>query len=328
MNADVYAEWLKRQGQKVIRTDSSYWYEAGPGVLQAYPHHWTIEPSDAELRKLLVDQKAIALRYSAPIECSQGMVSYHVVCEDPAYDMETLSRQARQNTRKGLDYFTIEQISFSRLAEEGWRLHKDSLDRQRRKCNEDEAWWRRLCASAEGLPGFEVWAATHDGQLAAAFIAFQCGNVYTLPYEQSSSAFLEQRVNNAIFFQVARQAIRREDITSVFFCLESLDAPASVNEFKFRMGFTAKPVRQRVVFHPLAAPFASRLAHRILIRLLQLYPGRQLFAKGEGMLRFYLEGKKPIRDQVWPKPLEGSRDTILNSLESTTGKQSGAEKGV
>ena len=43
MNSETFAEWLRRQGHRVYRTASSYWYEAGPRVLQAFPlslgHH-------------------------------------------------------------------------------------------------------------------------------------------------------------------------------------------------------------------------------------------------------------------------------------------------
>ncbi len=313
MNADIYAEWLRRQGHRVVQTESSYWYDAGPRVLQAYPYHWTIEPTEKELIKLLKEQNAIALRYSAPINSPHGMASYHVVCEDPNYDLATLSRQAKQNVKRGLEFSSIERIPLSRLATEGWQLRKDSLERQGRVGAENEAWWSRLCNSAEDLPGFEAWAAIHDGQLAATFLAFQCDDVFTLPFEQSATAFLENRVNNAIFFSVTRQAIQRQDISSVFFCLHSLDAPCSVDQFKFRMGNTARAVRQRVVFHPWLAPFANRFTHMTVGRLLQRNPGNATLAKAEGMLRFHLEGKRPIEQQEWPEYITGCKAELVGS---------------
>lgn len=313
MNADIYAKWLCRQGHRVIHTESSYWYDAGPRVLQAYPYHWTIEPSEMELRKLLLEQNAIALRYSALIDSPHGMASYHVVCEDPEYDLSTLSRQAKQNVRRGLDFASIERIPLSRLAAEGWQLRKDTLERQGRVGAEKETWWRQLCHSAEDLPGFEAWAAIHDGRLAATFLAFQCDDVYTLPFEQSATAFLENRVNNAIFFYIARQALKREGISSVFFCLHSLDAPCSVDQFKFRMGFTAKPVRQRIVFHPWLAPFANKITHAVVASLLRRDSGSATLAKAEGMLRFYLEGRRPIEQQEWPEYLASCKAEMLGS---------------
>ena len=156
MNAEVFAEWLRRQGYRVIRTPSSYWFEASSRVYQAFPYHWVIEPSERELNDLLLQQNAIALRYSTPLTVPQGKVSYHVVCEDPAYDLPLLPRQTRQNVRKGLEYAHVEPIPLPRLATEGWRLRLDTLNRQGREAAESEAWWHRLCMSAEDLPGFEA----------------------------------------------------------------------------------------------------------------------------------------------------------------------------
>ena len=158
MNADIFAEWFRRQGYRVIRSASSYWYEAGARVLQAFPYHWLIEPSAKELRDLLVRHSAIALRYSTPLSASQGKVSYHIVCEDPHYDLASLTRQARQNTRRGLEYAEVRQIPLSRLAAEGWALRRDSLQRQGRMGAENEAWWRRMCLSAEDLRGSRLGA--------------------------------------------------------------------------------------------------------------------------------------------------------------------------
>jgi hypothetical protein len=313
MNADIFAEWLRRQGYRVVRTPSSYWYEASPRVYQAFPYHWLIEPSEGELRGLLLKHNAIALRYSAPITSPRGKISYHVVCQDRGYDLEGLRRQSRQNVRRGLQYATVEPISMSRLATEGWALRQNSLERQAREGAETEAWWRRLCESAADLPGFEAWGAIHDGELVASFLAFTCGDCFTLPHEQSASAQLQHRVNNAIFFGVTREAFKRPDVAEVFFCLQSLDAPESMDEFKFRMGYTAKPVRQRVVFHPGLAPFFQGISHTVVKQILARNPQSPLLAKAEGMIRFYREGKQPPGRQEWPECLAELRSEWLHA---------------
>jgi hypothetical protein len=313
MNAEIFAEWFRRQGYHVVRTPSSYWYEVNPRVYQAFPYQWVIEPQEEELLDLLRANRAIALRYSAPLTASQGQVSYHVVCEGPCFDLASLPRRARQSTRRGLKYANIEPVPLSRLASEGWRLRRESLERQGRAGAESEAWWRRLCLSAEDLPGFEAWGAIHDGELVASFLAFVCDNCYTLPHEQSSSSHLEHRVNNAIFYAVTHQALERSDISEVFFCLQSLDAPASVDQFKFRMGYTPRPVRQRVVFHPWLAPVFNQASHVVLKRMLGKYPDRPSLAKAEGMLRFYLEGRRPISEQDWPDVLTPPDQELLGT---------------
>lgn len=308
MNAETLAEWFRRQGHTVVRTRSSFWYDAGARVLQAFPYHWLIEPSEQELRGLLVRNNAVALRYSTPLEAARGKVSYHVVCRDPAYDLGCLNRQARQNVRRGLEYAHIEQIPIGRLAGEGWPLRQDSLRRQGRLGTETEAEWRRLCASAEGLPGFEAWAAVHDGEMVASFLAFVCDDTLMLPYEQSASAHLEHRINNALFYAMIRGAMARPHVSAVFFCLQSLDAPESVDEFKFRMGCAARAVRQRVVFHPLLAPMFNRASHAAMRWAMSHSSSHPALAKSEGVVRFYLEGRRPAGEQDWPACLAGRRD--------------------
>ncbi len=72
MNADIFAEWLRRQGYKVHRTKSSYWYNAGPMVLQAFPYHWLINPDREELNALMLKNPVVALRYSSPFDTPGG----------------------------------------------------------------------------------------------------------------------------------------------------------------------------------------------------------------------------------------------------------------
>ena len=59
------------------------------------------------------------------------MASYHVVLHEP-YDLTNLPHQARSGVKKGMNNFQVQQIPFERLAEEGWVLQQDTLDRQGR----------------------------------------------------------------------------------------------------------------------------------------------------------------------------------------------------
>jgi hypothetical protein len=261
----------------------------------------------------MIENNAIAIRYSAPLDTGRGKVSYHVVCQDHDYDISNLPRQARQNVRRGFENAVVEQIPISRLAQEGWSMRQESLARQGRVGAETEQGWRRMCESAEDLPGFEAWGAIANGQLAASFLAFRCNDWYTLPYEQSASAFLEARINNAIFYFVTHEAIHRSGISGVFFCLHSLDAPASVDQFKFRMGLTPRPVCQRVDFHPWMTPVLGKPAYRLLKKIVDRRPNSPSLAKVEGLYRFYIEGLTPPEKQDWPECLELCKQQVLES---------------
>jgi hypothetical protein len=77
------------------------------------------------------------------------------------------------------------------------------------------------------------------------------------------------------------------------------------------MGYTARPVRQRVVFHPWLSPLFNRASHTAIRQALRLRPGSPSLAKAEGMLRFYLEGQRPLHEQHWPECLSEYRDRLI-----------------
>jgi hypothetical protein len=302
MNAEIFAEWIRRQGHQVFRTASSYWYGAGPRVLQAFPYHWLISPAQEEIDGLMMTHGIISLRYSTLLNSQVGKVSYHIILHNP-YNMDMLKSQSRNGVKRGLSRCSIEQISFERLATEGWILQRDTLDRQNRLRSMTQVEWERICRSATDLPGFEAWAAVSDHELTAALIVCQIDSTWSVPYALSHRKFLNDHVNNALFYSASRNLLDREDIEGIFFTVQSLDAPPTVDDFKLRMGLTPKPVRQRVDFHPWLRPLATTTTHKLFTNLLQHDSGNPVIAKTEGMLRFYIEGKEPLNRQHWPECL-------------------------
>jgi hypothetical protein len=303
MTPDVFAEWQRLQGHLVVRTASSYWHSQGPRAFQAFPYHWVIHPAEDELSGFLREEGAFALRYSTSLLAPLGCASYQVVYEKPTYGLDDLGKWARKNVRRGLRNCSVEPISFARLAQEGWDLQCDSQERQGRQVRESLGDWRRRCETAASLPGFEAWGALVSGRLGASVMTFTMGDWCYMLYQQCRREYLAAHVNNALSFVVTQTMIGRPTVRSVFYALQSLDAPPSMDEFKLRMGYTAKPVRQRVVFHPWISSLFNTITYRLVRSLRELRPGHPLLAKTEGMMRFYLEGKRPLHDQSVPQPL-------------------------
>jgi hypothetical protein len=310
MNMEIYTEWLKRQGYQVIRTKSSYWYNAGPRVFQAIPNGWIIQPSETELRNLLISQRGLALRYSTPLDSPEGLVSYHVDLY-PLYNLDLISTKARNGVRHGLKNTNVEPISFKRLAEEGWNLQRSTLERQGRLSSMTQAEWIKLCLAAENLPGLVAWGGIVAGELAASIVTVRIDDTYYVPYAQSLYNFLGMHVNNAVFYVATCDMLNQPGIKKIFWSLHSLDAPDSINEFKFRMNFHATPVRQRVVLHPFLAPFVNKISYQVLKWLSQRFPENPFLSKSEGMVRFNIEGKNPIFEQEWPKCISEYRENFL-----------------
>jgi hypothetical protein len=295
MTPDIYAEWLRRQGQSVLRTASSYWHSESMAVFQAFPYHWLIQPAAEELRELMLNHRALALRYSMSTGRAGGGdgETYHAVYTGADYDFETLSSWARKNVRRGLKSCNVGPISFDRYVEEGWALRVDTLARQERRVKESREDWRRRYAAADGLEGFEIWAAEVHNRLGATLVTFQMDGWAYMLYQQCHRDYLREHVNNALSFLVTQNLIRRPNIRGIFYGMRSLDAPPSVDEFKFRMGYEARPVRQRVAFHPYLAPLVNGFTHRLARTLTGKHPQNRLLAKAEGMLRLGMAEKNP-----------------------------------
>ena len=316
MNADIFAEWLRCRGRLVTRTASSYWHSEGVRALQAFPYHWTIHPGEDELAQLLKDSHALSLRYSTSTDAPLGYLSYHTILETRHYEIQDLGKWARKNVRRGLRNCSVEPISFQDLAEKGWDLQCDTLARQGRSRKLTREDWTVLCLSAADLPGFEAWGGLVEGRLAASVITFLMQDCCYMLYQQCRQECLTSHVNNALGFAVAQALLRRDGVNSVFYSLHSLDAPSSVDEFKFRLGFSPKPVRQRVVFHPLCAPFINPIIHAFVRAAKALQPRSPFFAKTEGMMRFYIEGKKSLSQQMRHasfSQLRAARASLANS---------------
>ncbi len=256
----------------------------------------------------------MALRYSTPVAAPTGCISYHAIYDKPTYTLESLERRSRQNVRTGLKNCSIEPISFERCAKDGWLLEMDTLDRQGRQKKKREETWHQQCMAAADLPGFEVWGALVDGRLAASLLTFQMEDCCEMIFQQCHRDYLNARVNNALTFVVTQTMISRPSIQSIFYALHSLDAPCSVDEFKFRMGYTAKPLRQRVVFNPMLEPFTGNFLHAVTARLLRRYPSNPILAKAEGMLRFHLQGKCQLNEQDWPECLVNRKIELFEAL--------------
>lgn len=310
---DIFAEWLRRRGYHVFRTASSYWVNFGPRVYQAFPYHWVIRPSEEELNQFLYKNWALGLRYSTPIDEPFGCISYHGIYDKPTYHLEDLGKWARKNTRRGLKNCTVSPISFEQLDQEGWELQKDTLERQGRHLKHVREFWRRICSEASDLVGFEAWGALVQGKLAASVITYNMADCCYMLYQQCHRDFLAAHVNNALSFEVTRTMISRQNINYILYGLHSLDAPASVDEFKFRMGYKATPVRQRVLFHPWLAPFFKKGCHAVIRNFLRWCPGNPTLAKTEGMIRIYLEGQRPLNQQNWPGCLIDQKAQLIGA---------------
>jgi hypothetical protein len=297
MNRDIFAEWLRRQGHHIVRTESSYWFDQGPHVYQAFPYHWLIHPSNEELECLLKKNRIVGARYSTSIADSDGAASYHVVCYNKDYSLKSVKVSSRSAVRRGLESCKIRHITLAQYAEEGWKIQRETEIRQGRgKTIGREAWVRKMM-SAKGLDGFEVWGAFVGGHLAATIFGVQIDDCFNILYQQSLRLYLPLRVNNALTYETTRELIGRSSVRMLHYGLQSLDAPPSVDKYKLAMGWSLRPVRQRVVFNLAVPRPVVTYMSKILRMGRALLPKNYAIRKAEGFTRFYANSNLPLRNQ-------------------------------
>jgi hypothetical protein len=287
---DGFAEFLSRQGHHIVKTESCFWYDARPGFYFYFPYHKLITPCAEELRGILWGRRCFGARYFTSMD-HVGKESFSIVCSDKNYDITSVdAHYARRQTRRGLENFSIRQIDFKELAKIGISLNNDTLTRQGRDPNtHEEKRWQIYCSAADGLEGFEAWGAFSGDDLASFIVTFQMEDHFTILHHSSATKYLPSYPNNALVFYVTKLKLALPEVDTVSYGPQSLDAPESLEIFKFRMGFQKRPMKQTIVFNPLVKPFINSFSYKAIQGLSTFRPKSDVFRKLEGIVRLYRE---------------------------------------
>jgi hypothetical protein len=294
------ADFFRQLGDRVIETQSCFWYSPQPFIFKSLSFHRHVKPSRAELSKVLLLGPAIALRY--PGEPREGQpVGATYICDDRNYDLASLSQNVRSHTRRGLARCRVEQIDFDYLARTGHVLTEETTMRQMGvKPSTDDDHWQHFCQLAGATPGLEAWGAFVGDQLATFLVAMQIEDCFYIHLQKSASSLLKFYPNNALLFTVIKTKLADPSVKSVSHGAKAFAARKSLEHFKTSMGFRLQPYGEQVVFNPLLKPIlmwkgdalASWLAHRYPKNLFWLRASRALkLAKGE--LHSTLDDEEP-----------------------------------
>ena len=291
VDAVGYANFLRELGHRVVQTRSNYWYDASRFFFLSAPPHRVYDPPEEEIRAVLRRRRCMGLRFAAPLE-GHGKLSYQIVCDNPGYSMEALSANVRSKVRRGLKRCEVGPIPFSVIATAGRQAHHDTLARQGRDGVLTGESWDKFWAAAGATEGFEGWGAWNGGELAAFLVTVTFEDAVEFMLARSCSNRLGAYPNNALLFYVTEEMLVRRQVPAITFGLESLEPVGALDQFKFAMGFRSRPIRQRVIFHPLVRILLRRGAVRAVLRRWADYRGSNavFWRKAAGLVRFAEEG--------------------------------------
>lgn len=291
MNAATYARFLETVGHRVVAAGSMYWYDASRFFYMSAPPNFVFSPTDEEIRAAFRHGQCAGVRFAAPLD-GPGKLSYQIVCDSPDYSLDVLSSNNRSKVRRGLKRCRVEPVSMATIAEQGKRAHADTVDRQGRDGVLSGDGWDRFFRAAAETEGFEGWAAWVDDELAAFLISVTFDDSVEFLLARSRSDKLAAYPNNALIYTVSEEMLVRRGMREITFGLESLEPVGPLDQFKFGMGYRERPLRQRVVFHPLLRLPLRQPAVRASVRRWTESRGEQgvFWRKAAGLLRFAEEG--------------------------------------
>jgi GNAT superfamily N-acetyltransferase len=279
MNAAEFGEYWRLQGYRVIETESSYWHRRESLVYISFPYHRVVNPAREELSRLLFRAPAAAVRYQSlpdAIHPHGGLF----VCSSRDYDLSLLHKKARNQTRRGLENCTIEQVEMSYLARYGHGLTMQTLQRQGRRPQRGSLRkWLRSCDVASSLPGFEAWGARVGGRLAAFMLTALVEGYLSILDQSSATEYLHYYPNNALTFAVTKLKLSDPKVTCVSYGLKSLEDTEGLNLYKIRMGFQLEPRSDCVVFNPVVKPLLSGLGRKLIVWIARQRPDNDLLRK-------------------------------------------------
>lgn len=291
MDSQSYADFLRALGHHVVPVGDFSWYDANRFFYLSAPPHRTYAPTAEQLRAALRSFPCLGVRFAAPLE-GEGKLSYQIACSERDYSLEKLSGNTRSKVRRGLKRCEVGPVPFSTIASAGRQAHADTVARQGRDGVLAGERWQRFFAACEKTEGIEGWGAWHGETLAAFLVTVTFDDAVEFLLARSCNDTLGAYPNNALIFSVTEEMLVRRRVREITFGLESLEPVAALDQFKFSMGFEAKPLRQRIVFRPGVARLLRQAPVRSLVQRWTAQPGERavFWRKAAGVLRFAEEG--------------------------------------
>jgi hypothetical protein len=293
MKASELAQFFSAIGNRVIQTESCYWYNPKPFLYKSLPVHRFVDPSTPEIAQVMIKGPAFALRYPMTPD-KNGPRGGMYVCSNRNYDIGALTSQnVRSRTRRGLARCRIEQIDFSYLAKHGHALTAETTLRQMGTMpSTTDAEWHLFCENASRSRDFEAWGAFVENRLATFIVGMLVEDCYYIHLQKSASDLLKYYPNNALLFTVMKTKLACPEVGYISHGPKALAVGKGLDYFKTSMGFEMQPYTDHVVFNPLVKPFLMWKGDAVVDRLVQRYPDNLFWQRASRALRV-ARGEEP-----------------------------------
>jgi hypothetical protein len=285
-----YAAALAAEGVTVVPGSSGcYWVGNVCGSLFREPTSCLAPPQPGEVRRALWKARAPVATYILAPSDEHPANAWLYVCENQKYRLEDLGYAARRDIRRAMRQLRFEFIDAATLLARGAKAFCDTQKRLGLSDGTPEV-FRRDHEPFGRNPAMQIAAAWAEGFLAAfatvqAVDAWADIGVYAADDHLSSCP-----VNGLIHFALNHYLVERK-FRGVGYGLSSIQEAskaATLDRFKKKAGFEARPVHRAFVLHPLVRPLANRLTLCGLRLCTRLRPSSRRWRKATGLLATYL----------------------------------------
>lgn len=266
------AAFYEAAGYIVERTASASWYNASSRIYRSLPDARCIDPTEDELRELLVSRRLLGLEFAN--RQGRGFASRRY-CARGSYDERSLHRTFQQSVRKGRAACVARELSFDELWRFGMPINLDVRARRRWVDPHlvEPAQWRRYCEAGNASPGTVVYGCFAGSELAS-WINGVVEERTCYGLQMMSRADLRPlRPNNVLYYEFTRAMLARDDVDCVTAGLESVPPVGRIDRFKRYAGYIKEPCHFAATLHPLvgsllltrpAAPFLGLARHLVV----------------------------------------------------------------
>jgi hypothetical protein len=307
ISLDEYCAALEHEGVTVIHGGKrTFWRRAETSTFERYPLFCVDVPSASEVGRMFWKNWSAVVTYIVSPDDSHPPNAWLYVCEDKSYELEKLGTQARRNIRRALRRFRFDQLDLELLREKGEHIYCETRARVGLSDGTPRN-FQGLCDSVGKNPAYRILGAW-AGEGLAAFILAICVEDWITFSAYAATEYLNSCPNEGLIYHLMQQFLARGDGRVVSYGLSSIqeaDNLLTLDYFKKKVGFEARPVHRVFLFHPLLRPLVNPLTYWLLRGLVRLRPQNRLLRKGLGLAAIQLGYHKPL-----PTSPSGESDSV------------------
>ena len=264
------AAFYQAIGHRACVAGGCVWFDGGAFSMMSIPSTLVADIRDEQVRGLLARFGKVAAVF--PVLGEAGREVSLFVLRDRSYGLGHLQRQFRQKVLAAATRMEVRESCWEEWLERAVRCDRETL--VRRGCGRSmhplllRSGRERIAAAGELVPGLRVDACFVGREIAAYMVSLTQGGVcegLMAHRVHSVAGSMEQNASHLLYYDFARRAFGRGDVSSVCVGRQSIPANHPLGEFKRHAGYDEERCFLRVLIHPALAPLVgNRLAVGLL----------------------------------------------------------------